>query len=302
MTDILAFKHLTKQFGKRKVLDDLSFNIPRGHVVGLVGPNGAGKSTIMKCILGIYSYDKGALFFDQQRITASNVKVMSSRTGALIESPSIYPFLSGWQHFKLYSAPKDNVARIIKLLGMDSYIHQQVTAYSFGMKQKLGIALALINQPELVILDEPMNGLDLMATLDLRRIIRSEVKRGTTFIVSSHILSELEKISDDIILINNGKLVFQTTLKELQGLGNRYYLVTTDDNEKAMRLLANSGITAELRENAVLIDNTTDNLTNSLKILLANDLHLDDVNHQEIDLETATLHFIKESKGGVDHD
>ncbi|GHP13602.1 ABC transporter ATP-binding protein [Lentilactobacillus fungorum] len=299
MKDILVFKHLTKQFGKRSVLDDLSFNVPKGHIVGLVGPNGAGKSTIMKCILGIYSYDQGELFFDGQRITKHNVNEMSLKTGALIESPSIYPFLSGFQHFKLYSASKDEVNRIVALLGMQNYIHQKVTGYSFGMKQKLGIALALINQPELVILDEPMNGLDLMATLDLRNMIKTEAAKGVTFIVSSHILSELEKISDDIILINNGKLVFQTTLQALRGLGKRYYLITTNDNKRAMALLDAKGIKAELQQHSIKINNSNDRLTDSLKVILTNDLQLWDVSHEGMDLESATLRFIK---GGADHD
>ncbi|MGF2384917.1 ATP-binding cassette domain-containing protein [Lentilactobacillus otakiensis] len=297
MSDILVFKNLTKQFGKHNVLDNLSFHIPKGHVVGLVGPNGSGKSTIMKCILGIYPYEQGALYFEGQKITSKNVNQMSSKTGALIESPSIYPFLTGMQHFKLYSATKADVADVVNLMGMGKYINSKVTRYSFGMKQKLGIALALINKPELVTLDEPMNGLDLMATLDLRKIITSEAQRGVTFIVSSHILSELEKISDDIILINNGKMVFQTTMPELRGLGQRSYILTTNDNKAAKKLLLQHRFVVADNGSSIQIDDSAHQLNDFLTILIENHIQLLDISHQGMDLETATLRYIKGSRG-----
>lgn len=302
MSDILVFKNLTKQFGKHKVLDNLSFHIPKGHVVGLVGPNGSGKSTIMKCILGIYPYEQGALYFEGQKITSKNVNRMSSRTGALIESPSIYPFLTGMQHFKLYSATKADVADVVNLMGMGKYINSKVTRYSFGVKQKLGIALALINKPDLVILDEPMNGLDLMATLDLRKIITSEAQRGITFIVSSHILSELEKISDDIILINNGKMFFQTTMPELRGLGQRSYILTTNDNKAAKNLLPQHGFVVADNGSSIQIDNSARQLNDFLTLLIENHIELLDISHQGMDLETATLSYIKGSREAVHND
>lgn len=302
MTDILTFKNLTKRFGQRTILSNLSFHIPSGHVVGLVGPNGAGKSTIMKCILGIYPYDAGELSFKGSVINAKNVNQMSRQIGALIESPSIYPFLTGRQHFKLYSATKSDIDEIVDLLNLGSYIDLKVTRYSFGMKQKLGIALALINHPDLVILDEPMNGLDLMATLDLRKIIISKAAKGVTFIVSSHILSELQKISDDIILINNGKLVLQTTMNQLEASQKQSYLLVTDDNQRAYQILLQSGFKVVIRGNEIRVDHSQSQLTTFIGALFANHIRLLDINHQGVDLETATLRFIKSTKEADNHD
>jgi ABC-2 type transport system ATP-binding protein len=147
-----------------------------------------------------------------------------------------------------------------------------------------------------------MNGLDLMATLDLRRIITSGAAKGTTFIVSSHILSELEKISDDIILINGGQLVFQTTMAELRGLGEQNYELMTDDNSRALKVLLNEGFKASLQGEWLRVDNSEDQLTAFVETLLANHFKLLDITHQGMDLETATLHYIHDAKGVGRHD
>ncbi len=266
--------------------------------MGLVGPNGAGKSTIMKCIVGIYPYSGGQIIFNGSPISRRTTGLMSSQIGSLIESPALYPFLTGWQHFKLEAVPKDNIDDVVKLLGMENYINDKVTSYSFGMKQKLGIALALIKHPSLVILDEPMNGLDLMATLDLRRIILTAASKGTTFIISSHILSELEKIVSDVILINKGRLVFQTTLDQLVQLGKQAYAVTTDDNQMALSLLREHGFEVKLANGALLVTHASDQLTEFLDLLREHHIRLLDISHQGLDLETATLHYISQSNGG----
>ncbi|MCG7840162.1 ATP-binding cassette domain-containing protein [Staphylococcus epidermidis] len=208
--DVLTVEHLTKRIGNKTILEDVSLNLNRGHIIGLVGANGAGKTSLMKVILGYSSYQKGTFRIIENKNKKSNV-------GALIENPGIYPFMSGYDNLKLLNETKNthDIDTIVSQLKMDDYIHNKAKTYSLGMKQKLGIAIAFLNQPQLIILDEPMNGLDPKAVRDVRELIVKKAKEGVTFLISSHILSELVKITNSILIINKGKLITETTEGEL---------------------------------------------------------------------------------------
>ena len=208
--DVLTVEHLTKRIGNKTILEDVSLNLNRGHIIGLVGANGAGKTSLMKVILGYSSYQEGTFRIIENKNKKSNV-------GALIENPGIYPFMSGYDNLKLLNETKNthDIDTIVSQLNMDDYIHNKAKTYSLGMKQKLGIAIAFLNQPQLIILDEPMNGLDPKAVRDVRELIVKKAKEGVTFLISSHILSELVKITNSILIINKGKLVTETTEEEL---------------------------------------------------------------------------------------
>lgn len=208
--DVLTVEHLTKKIGNKTILEDVSLNLKRGQIIGLVGANGAGKTSLMKVILGYSSYQDGTFRIIENKNKKSNV-------GALIENPGIYPFMSGYDNLKLLNETKNthDIDTIVSQLDMDDYIHNKAKTYSLGMKQKLGIAIAFLNQPQLIILDEPMNGLDPKAVRDVRELIVKKVQEGVTFLISSHILSELVKITNSILIINKGKLVTETTEEEL---------------------------------------------------------------------------------------
>ncbi|MCG1793269.1 ATP-binding cassette domain-containing protein [Staphylococcus epidermidis] len=208
--DVLTVEHLTKKIGNKTILEDVSLNLNRGHIIGLVGANGAGKTSLMKVILGYSSYQEGTFRIIENKNKKSNV-------GALIENPGIYPFMSGYDNLKLLNETKNthDIDTIVSQLNMDDYIHNKAKTYSLGMKQKLGIAIAFLNQPQLIILDEPMNGLDPKAVRDVRELIVKKAKEGFTFLISSHILSELVKITNSILIINKGKLITETTEEEL---------------------------------------------------------------------------------------
>jgi len=208
--DVLTVEHLTKRIGNKTILEDVSLNLNRGHIIGLVGANGAGKTSLMKVILGYSSYQEGTFRIIENKNKKSNV-------GALIENPGIYPFMSGYDNLKLLNETKNthDIDTIVSQLNMDDYIHNKAKTYSLGMKQKLGIAIAFLNQPQLIILDEPMNGLDPKAVRDVRELIVKKAKEGVTFLISSHILSELVKITNSILIINKGKLITETTEEEL---------------------------------------------------------------------------------------
>ncbi|OHP93207.1 lantibiotic ABC transporter ATP-binding protein [Staphylococcus sp. HMSC063F03] len=208
--DVLTVEHLTKKIGNKTILEDVSLNLKRGQIIGLVGANGAGKTSLMKVILGYLSYQDGTFRIIENKNKKSNV-------GALIENPGIYPFMSGYDNLKLLNETKNthDIDTIVSQLNMDDYIHNKAKTYSLGMKQKLGIAIAFLNQPQLIVLDEPMNGLDPKAVRDVRELIVKKAQEGITFLISSHILSELVKITNSILIINKGKLVTETTEEEL---------------------------------------------------------------------------------------
>ena len=208
--DVLTVEHLTKKIGNKTILEDVSLNLKRGHIIGLVGANGAGKTSLMKVILGYSNYQEGTFRIIENKNKKSNV-------GALIENPGIYPFMSGYDNLKLLNETKNthDIDTIVSQLNMNDYIHNKAKTYSLGMKQKLGIAIAFLNQPQLIILDEPMNGLDPKAVRDVRELIVKKAKEGVTFLISSHILSELVKITNSILIINKGKLITETTEEEL---------------------------------------------------------------------------------------
>lgn len=208
--NVLTVEHLTKKIGKKTILEDVSLKLDQGQIAGLVGANGAGKTTLMKVILGYSSYQKGQFNVIENKHKKSNI-------GALIESPGIYPFMSGYDNLKILNESKNSndIDTIVSQLKMNEYIHNKAKTYSLGMKQKLGIAIAFLNQPQLIILDEPMNGLDPKAVRDVRELIIKKAQEGVTFLISSHILSELVKITNSIFIINKGKIVTETTEEEL---------------------------------------------------------------------------------------
>ncbi|CCI61235.1 ABC transporter, ATP-binding subunit [Staphylococcus equorum subsp. equorum Mu2] len=210
---LLSMENINKKIKRKHVLKDITFSLEEGHIIGLVGGNGAGKTTLMKVILGLSNYQTGQF----KKHPSSN----HNDIGALIESPGLYPFLTGYDNMKLIDEDPDNknIDLIIKELKMEKFIHTKVKTYSLGMKQKLGIALAFLNHPQLVILDEPMNGLDPKAVKNVREAIINLREQGVTFLISSHILSELVKVTDSILIIDDGEIIKETTMHELNQSG-----------------------------------------------------------------------------------
>lgn len=237
---MLNVKDLNVYYGRKRVIQNASFHIEPGEVVGLIGPNGAGKTTIMKSLLGLTKFT-GMIDFDGQRITASNHRALQ-RVGALIENPAIYPFLSGKENLQLYSHDQQDMDRLITKLGMTSYINNPAKSYSIGMKQKLGIALALLNNPKLVILDEPMNGLDIEATISIRKIIHDYAANGTAFLISSHVLSELQKVMTSVVILNHQQILMDTPIDEFRNTKVEHYQLSSTDDARTMKVLSANGV------------------------------------------------------------
>ena len=218
MSYILETENLTKRYGKKNALDNVSVHIEKGAIYGLVGRNGAGKTTLMKIVGGLANSTEGtySLFGKKQNEIGNEAK----KVGLLIEDPGLLPDLSGIDNlwFKCIALglkDKDEPARLMDLVGLGDVHKVHTKKYSFGMKQRLGLALALVGNPELVILDEPINGFDPQGIKSVREMILKKHNEGTTFIISSHILGELSKIATHYGFINYGKLIEESTAKEL---------------------------------------------------------------------------------------
>lgn len=254
---LLEVKNISKHYGHKKAMDSVSFEVAAGHIVGLIGPNGAGKSTTMRAITGLMSYSSGTITFDGQPITFSNHQALD-KIGNLIEYPAIYPNLTALEHLKLYAmdtkAPADFQTLMKKTqIDGENFGKRKAKQFSLGMKQRLGIAIALIRNPKLVILDEPMNGLDPRSVHDLRDLIRELAQDGVAFLISSHLLDELQKLVDDVVIINHGKIIETATMTEFFNHDKTRWLFNTSDNREAFDLAVSHEWTATIVDGQVEI-------------------------------------------------
>jgi len=242
--NIIDIKNLSYEFTKGiKVLDDVNLGIPKGSVFGFLGPNGAGKTTTLRLILGLLNIQSGSVNVFGKEFSGNRNEILS-RTGSLIESPSFYPHLTAYENMTVYrhlygSSETDlmNALETVKLTGVKD---KKVGTYSLGMKQRLAIAIAIQHRPELLILDEPGNGLDPQGIIEMRELIKSlSADSGSTILVSSHILSEVEKFATHTAIINKGKIIFQGSVSELDLLKSDdvTLIVRTEDNQKAVSLI-----------------------------------------------------------------
>lgn len=211
---ILAVKDLTKRFNNQIAVNNVSLSIRKNSVYGLLGPNGAGKSTLLKMITGIMKPSSGEIIFENHQWNRKDLKDI----GALIENPAIYPNLTAMENLKiactLYELSKERADEVLDIVDLKQSGKKKVKNFSMGMKQRLGLGMAIINNPKLLILDEPTNGLDPIGIEELRELIRSFPSKGITVILSSHILSEVAQVADEIGIISNGILGFNGKIKK----------------------------------------------------------------------------------------
>jgi ABC-2 type transport system ATP-binding protein len=241
---------LTKRFGDHAAVDGVDLAVPRGAVYGFLGPNGSGKTTTIRMLLGLASATAGdirVLGLDMPR----HVPEVLPRVGALVEGPAFYPFLSGAANLHRLDtanprAPggtrRSRVAAALESVGLTHAARKKVHAYSLGMKQRLGLANALLSPRELLVLDEPTNGLDPQGTREVRHLIRSLAERGSTVFVSSHLLAEIEQICTHVAVMSTGRLVAQGTLDDLRRSGQSRLLLRTADAGDARRVLTALGL------------------------------------------------------------
>nr|WP_280638150.1 ATP-binding cassette domain-containing protein [Lactiplantibacillus pentosus] len=294
---ILSVTHLNKRFKRQPVLQDVTFDCEPGRIIGLVGANGAGKTTIMKSILGLIRTE-GAVTIAGQAMQFDRHPALA-QVGALIEYPSLYPYLSGWDNLRLFARDQDVAAQIQALVtqfDMSNYIHRKARTYSLGMKQKLGIALAFLNHPQLVILDEPMNGLDPQGTKQLRDFIVAQKQQGVTLLISSHILGELQKLADDLVIIDHGRVIQRTTMAAALALTEHYVVVATEHDGQAKAALTAAGYQLAAGTPVKLLLAPDQSVADVLAMLQQQHITVTDVQHQDADLEQIVLTLLASSK------
>ncbi len=242
MEAIVTTTGLSKRYGKINSVNRLNLAVPEGAIYGFLGPNGAGKSTTLKMLLGLVRPTAGEITLFGKPLEQRNRLMLLQQIGALIEAPSYYGHLSGEENLrvlqKLRNVPDRNVREVLQIVRLEEHRDKKVSHYSLGMKQRLGLAGALLAFPRLLILDEPTNGLDPAGIQEMRELICSLPERyDMTVILSSHLLSEIDQMANEVGIIREGKMIFQGPLSKLHAMGQKRLVLRTDDNSLAERYL-----------------------------------------------------------------
>ncbi|MDU2373597.1 MAG: ATP-binding cassette domain-containing protein [Peptoniphilus harei] len=295
MNNILKIENLNTSYGKNLVLKDINLEIKEGSIFGLIGPNGAGKSTLMKSILGLVKKDSGKITLYGKEVNEKNQKETNKNLGSLIEAPSFYDHLTAYDNLDLIcdmkNINKDKIDKTLRDVGLIKSKDKKVREFSLGMKQRMGIAIALIGNPKFLILDEPINGLDPYGIEEMRDLFKSIVKNSnTSILISSHILDEIEKISTHIGILKNGSLTYSGSLEEYRELHPPVIVLKTSDNIKASKILALSQ--ENIIDDYLVLGNKSKEEVAKIIKTLVNDLDIYRVEKRKESLEKL---FIKET-------
>ena len=298
MGTVITTDSLTKTYGKKDVVKDLDLRVPGGSIYGFLGPNGAGKSTTMKMILGLIKPSKGEITVLGKEVNEKNRLSVLRNTGSLIEAPSYYGHLSGVDNLEiictLKNVPLSEIQRVLKIVRMEKQKDKKVSQYSLGMKQRLGLAAALLGNPKILLLDEPTNGLDPAGIQEMRELVCSLPKQyGMTVLVSSHLLSEIDQMATHVGIINQGELIFQDSLSALHKHSRSRLILKTDNDTAALSVLLSFGLSASL-EGKTLCLKTTDNATviKTVNVLVQSGIGILRLNEQQMSLEDIFLQLI----------
>ena len=243
MSYILQTNHLTKKIDGKELVRDVGIHVKKGEIYGFLGPNGAGKTTVMKMITNLWKATEGTVELFGQTLENTSYEVFK-RMGSIIEFPTFYEQMSGRDNLKLHCEymgyySKDSLNEALNMLGLAEAADKPVKRYSLGMKQRLGIARAILCRPELVILDEPANGLDPAGMKQIRDLFQMlSAEYGMTFLISSHLLSEIESIADTIGVISHGKLIKEISMKEISEMNTAFIELTVENTQKAAYILS----------------------------------------------------------------
>lgn len=299
MTRLVQFNDVTKRYGARLALDNLSFGVDESGVTALLGPNGAGKTTAMRLLLGIARASAGQISLLGSTPGGGNFHDAIRRVGALVEEPSLYSNASARANLEIHAVGlglkrrDPRIAQLLDQVGLSTRATDRVKKYSLGMRQRLGLALALVNEPELVILDEPTNGLDPAGVVEIREMIRALPALGTTVLVSSHLLSEVQKTADHVVIIDQGRLVTDGSIGDvLAGTQQAGFLlrVPNEQIDAAVAALNSAGLQAAAEDDGAL--SVTGQIDRGARVayhLALAGIYPDELRPRGADLETAFL-------------
>ncbi|WP_034551802.1 ABC transporter ATP-binding protein [Carnobacterium funditum] len=242
-TSVLKVLNITKQIKKNQIIKDVSFDIKKGEILGFLGPNGSGKTTTLRMIVGLSKPTSGDIKICGYSIEKDYVKAMSN-VGCMIEGPDLYDYMSGYRNLEILGSmskgvTKKDIDEAVELVGMGNRINDKINIYSMGMKQRIGLAQALIHKPKLLVLDEPTNGLDPQGIHEFREIIKELAReKGISVLISSHLISEVQLMCDRVSIINNGSIIKNASIDEILSTGEVVW--TVDNPKKAQAVLKNN--------------------------------------------------------------
>jgi len=294
MNEVVSTYNLSKKYGGEYRVKDVNLSVREGNIYGFLGPNGAGKTTTLKMILGLTKPTDGKVKVFG-KVLEENREFILKQTGALIESPSYYGHLTGLENMRvvqrLRDLPDRNVVEALRIVRLEKQKDKKVSEYSLGMKQRLGIAMAIVSFPKLLILDEPTNGLDPAGIGEIRELIKSlPLQYGMTVLISSHLLSEIEQTATAVGIINNGVMIFQGSLEDLKKGKQPDILVKTGNNWLAQKLLTEKGYSPSVDGEFLVFRNLTDEqVPNVNRILTAGNIDVYRIEEQKKSLESIFL-------------
>ncbi len=292
---VLEVLGLKKRIGLKTIVEDISFDMHEGEIIGLLGPNGSGKTTIMRMLVGLTKTTKGEVYCFEKPLGLGKVKMLKE-VGAMIETPEFYNYMSGWSNLKQMArvcgkkVSRARMKELVEFVGLSQVIRKKVKTYSLGMRQRLGLAQALLNDPKILILDEPANGLDPQGVQDFRNKLKEIAATGVSILISSHLLDEIEKVSDRVIVIEKGRIIADDKLDHLVADETVKTLISTYDVEKAEVLVRELGIRYELTKEGFIFENISrEDKARVITYLVTNNVELDSICELTTSLEDRFL-------------
>ena len=292
---VLEVLGLKKRIGLKTIVEDITFDMHEGEIIGLLGPNGSGKTTIMRMMVGLTKATKGDVYCFEKPLGLGKT-AMLKEVGAMIETPEFYNYMSGWSNLKQMArvcgkkVTRARMKELVEFVGLSKVIRKKVKTYSLGMRQRLGLAQALLNNPKVLILDEPVNGLDPQGVQDFRNKLKEIAATGVSILISSHLLDEIEKVSDRIIVIEKGKIIADDKLENLVSDEIVKTLIVTHNIEKTEMLIGELGIRNELTKDGFVFANLNrDEKARIITYLVNNNVELDTIRELHTSLEDRFL-------------
>lgn len=266
----LSIKNLTKKYGNNVILEDLSLELENSGVWALVAPNGTGKTTLLDCITNLIPYNSGEIFINE--ISNKNIKVFKSLS-YLQDASILFPNLTGLDHLKFVAMeqniPKEEIKKTVELTKIEKYYKRAVKTYSLGMKQRLLLAISLLNNPKVLLLDEPFNGLDPTSQIELRLLLKEIAEKGTLVILSTHFLGEINQLTENLLFLKNKKIVKKIIKDEFL-----IYAIDTDNNEIALNLLSKYVVNSHIEKNSIICQFKKDVFNDAIKELQENEIKI----------------------------